>query len=130
MQDALVWSFTKNGRYNVKFGYHVAKQLRMAESNSGEALVQRANNSLWSQIWKAKVPNKVKIFSWRACQNIFPTQDNLVHKRVMEDARCCFYHRATETVLHVLWECGATQDVWAGSVIRFQKFGTELEDFR
>lgn len=28
LQDALVWSFTKNGRYIVKSGYHVAKQLR------------------------------------------------------------------------------------------------------
>jgi len=48
----------------------------------------------------------------------------------MEDACCCFCHRATGTILHVLWECGATQDVWVGSAIRFQKFGTELEDFR
>ena len=46
MQDALVWSFTKNGRCTVKSGYHVAKQLRKEESNSGETSVQRANVSL------------------------------------------------------------------------------------
>ena len=63
MQDALIWSFTKNGKYIVKSGYDVAKQLRKAESNSRETSVQRANDSFWSQIWKAKVPNKVKIFS-------------------------------------------------------------------
>ena len=48
----------------------------------------------------------------------------------MEDASCCFCHRAMETVLHVLWECGVAQDVWVGSAIRFQKFGTEQVDFR
>ena len=48
----------------------------------------------------------------------------------MEDASCCFCHRAMETALHVLWECGAAQDVWASSAIRFQKFGTEQVDFR
>ena len=106
IQDALIWSFTKNGKYTVKSGYDVTKQLRKAESNSRETSVQRANDSFWSRIWKAKVPNKVKIFSWRACQNIFPTQDNLVCKRVTEDARYCFCQRATETILHVLWECG------------------------
>ena len=63
VQDALIWSFTKNGKYIVKSGYDVAKQLRKAESNSRETSVQRANDSFWSQIWKAKVPNKVKIFS-------------------------------------------------------------------
>ena len=107
MQDSLVWLFTKNGRYSVKFKYHVAKLLKMAESSSVEASVHRASTSLWSRVWKARVPNKVKLFSWRACQNILPTQDNLVWRRVMEDASCCFCHRATEMVLHVLWECGA-----------------------
>ena len=88
MQEALVWTLTKNGGYIVKSWYNVAKQMRKEENHSGECSVQRANNPIWSRIWKAKVPNKVKIFSWRACQNILPTQDNLVH--VIEDARCCF----------------------------------------
>ena len=48
----------------------------------------------------------------------------------MEDVSCCFCHRAMETVLHVLWECGVAQDVWVSSAIRFQKFGTEQVDFR
>ena len=47
----------------------------------------------------------------------------------MKDARCCFCQRATETVLHVLWECRAAQDVWVGGAIRFQKFGIEQDDF-
>ena len=102
MQDVLAWSFTKNGRYNVKFGYHVAKQLRLVKTNSGEALVQPSNISLWSRIWKARVPNKIRIFSWRACHNILPMKDNLVKRRVLEDARCCFCHKADELVLHVL----------------------------
>ena len=106
MQDSLVWLFTKNGRYSVKSGYHVVKLLKMAESSSGEASVHRASTSLWSRVWKVRVPNKVKLFSWRACQNILPTWDNLVRRRVMEDASCYFCHRATKTVLHVLSECG------------------------
>ena len=48
---------------------------------------------------------------------------------MLEDTRCCFCHRANETVLHVLWVCGAAQDVWASSAIRFQKFGTKQVDF-
>ena len=52
-----------------------------------------------------------------------------MRRRVLKDARCCFCHRADESVLHVLWECGAAQDVWVGSAIRFQKFGTMQVDF-
>ena len=33
-----------------------------------------------------------------------------------------------ESGLHVLWECGIAQDVWAGSFIRLQKGIQGLED--
>ena len=48
---------------------------------------------------------------------------------MLEDARCCFCQKADESVLHVLWECGAAQDVWASSAIRLQKAGTVQVDF-
>lgn len=70
-----------------------------------------------------------KYFSWRACLNILPTQDNLIRRRVLETARCCFCQKETESVLHVLWSCGAAQYVWAGSLGRFQKSCTEQDDF-
>ena len=31
--------------------------------------------------------------------------------------------------MHVLWSCGAAQDVWAGSLGRLQKSCTEQNDF-
>ena len=52
-----------------------------------------------------------------------------MRRRVLEDARCCFCQKADESVLHVLWECGAAQDVWASSAIRLQKAGTVQVDF-
>ena len=125
----LVWSFSKKGRYTIWSGYCVAKQLRKEELNAGESSEHGAFGSLWSQLWKAEVPNKIKIFSWRACLNILPTQDNLIQRRVVESARCCFYQNETESVLHVLWSCGATHDVWAGCLGRLQKSCSEQNDF-
>ena len=48
---------------------------------------------------------------------------------MLDHARCCFCQQETESVLHVLWSCGAAQDVWAGSLGRFQKLGTAQNDF-
>ena len=62
VQDVLVWSFSKKGRYTVRFGYFVAKQLRKEEINAGESSEQRAYGSLWSRLWKADASNKIKIF--------------------------------------------------------------------
>ena len=107
VQDVMVWSGSKKGNYTVKSGYYVAKQLRMEESNVGETSMRRTNGALWSRIWKANVPNKIKIFLWHACLNIFPTQENLTSRRVVEEAWCCFCQNEFESVLHVLWGCGA-----------------------
>ena len=129
VQDVLVWSFAKKGRYTVQSGYFVAKQLRKDELSDGESSEQRIVGSLWSRLWKASIPNKIKIFSWRACLDILPTQDNLIRRRVLESAWCCFCQQETESVLHVLWSCGAAQDVWVGSLGRLQKSSTAQNDF-
>ena len=33
---------------------------------------------VWCSIWKAKVPNKVKMFAWRACHNVLLAFANLI----------------------------------------------------
>ena len=48
VQDVLLWSFAKKGRYTVRSGYFVAKQLRKEELYIGEASEHRALGLLWS----------------------------------------------------------------------------------
>ena len=48
VQDVLLWSFAKKGRYTVRSGYFVAKQLRKDESNDGESWKHRVVGSFWS----------------------------------------------------------------------------------
>ena len=62
VQDVLVWSFSKKGKYTVRSRYFVAKQLRKEEINAGESSEQRAYGSLWPRIWKVDVPNKINFF--------------------------------------------------------------------
>jgi ribonuclease HI len=61
------------------------------------------------------------VFLWRACSNILPTKDNLLKRGVVNEDLCLFCTRERETVLHTLWECPATKDVWGSSVSCIQK---------
>ena len=54
---------------------------------------------------------------------------NLVRRQVLQEDKCEFCQRCSETVIHALWDCGATQDVWAGSVAWIQKSGGKFDDF-
>ncbi|KAF5466911.1 hypothetical protein F2P56_016793 [Juglans regia] len=53
--------------------------------------------------------------------NLLATRKNLMTKRIVEDARCPICLQEEETVLHVLWQCPAANDVWSGSVKSVQK---------
>ena len=105
VQDLIEWIHTKNGKYSVKSCYHMAKQLKLDDCNDGECLSQRVLNLIWTKIWKANVSNKIKVFAWKAGQNALPTLDNLIHRRVIENATCIFCQRDEEKVLHALWGC-------------------------
>ena len=54
---------------------------------------------------------------------------NLVRRQVLTKDRCGICQRCSKIVIHVIWECSAAQDVWAGSTAQIQKCGGEKDDF-
>jgi hypothetical protein len=63
----------------------------------------------------------VKLFAWRACQNLLPTRDNLYKRKVIQDPSCPCCSYAIETVIHSLWSCPATEDAWGDHFSCFKK---------
>ena len=66
----------------------------------------------WRRLWKMKVPNKIKIFLWRACSKALPTRCNLLRRKVLEDPTCPHCGTENENTLHALWECTQLRMVW------------------
>ena len=114
--------------YTVRSGYHVARQVLKAESWA-EALDIGGWQQAWRGLWKLKLPRKIKIFSWRACHDVLPTRVNLAKRKIISDMLCHYCKSVPEDTLHVIRGCGATQDVWAGSLNVLQKFQTNHVDF-
>ena len=84
----------------------------------GEISVPVSITQVWARIWKLHAPNKIKVFGWRACQNILPTCENLVRRRIIEDDICNICHRFPKIAIHALWECGVAQDMRAGCPVQ------------
>ena len=61
------------------------------------------------------VQPKVKLFIWRACKAILPTQTNLFDKGVSQTYSCLWCGDEAETVGHLLWGCEFAQRVWKAS---------------
>ena len=68
--DLVAWHYEKSGMFSVKSAYRLALNLK---DNRGETGISSAavneERRPWDVIWKAKVPQKIRIFAWRAATN-------------------------------------------------------------
>ena len=67
------------------------------------------------------MPNKIKVFGWKACQNTLPTCANLVRRKIIDDDGCIVCTRGSKTGVHAIWDCAVAKDVWARGLVRLQK---------
>jgi ribonuclease HI len=125
--DIQYWRGTNSGEFSVKSAYHLSKDLERRRIPEGS--VRREESRLWKRIWSLSIPNTAKNFFWRACQNVLPTKDALMRRKVVKDPYCPICENEPETVLHALWDCPAARDVWGSSKRIFQKCSTVGSEF-
>ena len=76
VEDTLIWMHHKKGLFTVKSAYKVAREVlhgrNLAKSSRG-----CVGKEVWAALWKLRIPNKIKVFGWRACNDILPIKQNL-----------------------------------------------------
>lgn len=97
-QDEFRWNLTSSGMFSVKSHYL--------------ALVHCDIPNINNQLWKLKVPLKVRIFLWYLCQGVVLTKDNLAKRNWQGSTRCCFCHHE-ETIKHLFFDCRLARTVWS-----------------
>ncbi|XP_035544636.1 uncharacterized protein LOC118348020 [Juglans regia] len=120
VDDRMIWGPSKKGIFSVKSAYHLEES--RSRVSKGESSEQNGLGKLWKSIWRLNIPGSTKNFLWKAGNNLLATRKNLRSKRIVEDSRCPICLQEEETVMHVLWQCPAANDVWSGSVISVQKW--------
>jgi hypothetical protein len=65
-KDRPMWKWSKSGKFYVNSVY--------------EHLTRNEDGPAYKSIWKAKVPEKVKIFMWLVAQKAILTKDNMLRK--------------------------------------------------
>ncbi len=116
--DVLIWNGTKQGTFSVKSAYRMLYSHRNAAEASSSAATNSATQ-FWSSIWATSVPPKVRVFVWRACQGILPTQTHLFDKGISNTFSCVWCGDEAETEDHLLWKCEFAQRVWQECPVNF-----------
>ncbi|PNX78234.1 ribonuclease H [Trifolium pratense] len=67
----------------------------------------------WQQIWRAKIPPKVKNLLWRICHNVLPTRARLIISRGVQcPEHCVACNNSAEDSMHVLFFCPRSVHCW------------------
>jgi hypothetical protein len=65
----------------------------------------------YKAIWRAKIPEKVRIFMWLIAQKAVLTKDNMIRKNWQGDPNC-YFCGSIEIVEHLLFNCPIAMVVW------------------
>ncbi|KAG2666985.1 hypothetical protein I3760_15G091300 [Carya illinoinensis] len=102
-EDSLFWSHEKNGSFSAKSAYRYLQQSQ--HHSNGQSCSGKFEAVFWKSLWHLKLPKKMKIFAWRACQEKLPTYLNLKKKHVMDDGTCVLCNQGMEDAAHALYFC-------------------------
>ncbi|XP_072078185.1 uncharacterized protein [Arachis hypogaea] len=130
-RDHFVWPDRLDGQYSVKSGYHSAKVEKdtKKEINLSKASTSQNLREVWKTIWRLPVPQKVKIFLWKAVHIILSVNVNLYQRRCAVKPSCSICQVENETVEHALLLCPWTRAVWFGSSLQIAPTTNNVTSF-
>lgn len=91
----------KKDFFPVKSVYHVARNRVL----NGDHVNPSSSKALWTSIWNASIPSKVKICAWKACANILLSCSRLSERGVNLDTSCPMCDEVVETLKYALRDC-------------------------
>jgi hypothetical protein len=103
--DFLAWHFENSGDFSVRSAY------KLALINDGDITTGQSSNRpngdrhIWDVIWKAKVPQKVKIFTWRLATDALAVQTNRYSRKMITDPTCKICDTEAEDGYHATMQC-------------------------
>ena len=109
--DRVIWAHTQSGLFTTKSAYELLVNSSTA-GNAGSSVLD-PQKRFWRGVWQLRVPEKIKHFMWRACNNALPTKCNLARRQITATDACEFCNDHPEDVLHALWHCKEVESVWS-----------------
>ena len=110
-QDNPIWSKTPSGIFSTQSTYKLL--VHDASVSSPSSSNPHPQRYLWRGVWMLRTPNKVKHFTWRACDNSLLTMDNLHRRHITPSACYNACQTQTKDILDVVWGCPKVANLWS-----------------
>ena len=114
--DFWAWHHEKSGNFTVRSAYRMMVTTKKVREDWLEGRPSTSSNraeKAWSQLWKIKVPSKVRVFVWRLAQHSFPSGSEMHHRKMATSPRCVICQAENDSWRHSLIDCTMSRCVWA-----------------
>ena len=125
--DRLIWFHTPMGVFTTRSAYKMLANSTMVNNASNSN--PNPHKQFWRSLWKLQVPNKVKVFAWRACNRALPIMNNLARWHIVDVNLCPICKAMAEDPLHMVLDCLEVEQVWREHGWFSQAISSPLIDF-
>lgn len=101
--DFWMWEYEKTGTCSISSAYRFFKTYLTPDHGNFSSATEK--KKFWDTMWRLKIPQKVKIFVQRACQESLPSKQNLMQRNIPINSQCCFCDYQVEDLCHALLQC-------------------------
>ncbi|QHO51670.1 Putative ribonuclease H protein [Arachis hypogaea] len=113
-EDNLYWPWREDGNYSIRTGYYAARRVGQG-IKFGNPSTSEDKREIWKEVWRIEVPQKIRMFIWKACHDILPVGSNLYKRKMASDPICQICLKSSETVEHALLLCDWARATWFGA---------------
>nr|XP_029146216.1 uncharacterized protein LOC114924798 [Arachis hypogaea] len=113
-EDHLYWPWREDGNYSIRTGYYASRRIGQNWKHENPS-TSEDKREIWKEVWRMEVPQKIKMFLWKACHDILPVGSNLYKRKMASDPVCKICLKSSETVEHALLLCDWARATWFGA---------------
>lgn len=92
----------------MKSGYKLFLKIKLDGISTSESPM----NKIWNNLWKLRIPSKIKYFCWKALKESLLDNYNLQHRGINISNNCPICDVQTENTDHCLFNCFRAKEIW------------------
>jgi hypothetical protein len=112
-EDFVAWHLTKSYSFSMKSAYYFewnhinGRRLTRADEQGPTSL-----NRVWDNLWKLKIPSKIKFFVWKALHGTIPGIAILAYIHIPVSPQYPVFSEGPEDIIHLIFSFRRVMEIW------------------
>ena len=112
IEDFVAWQHTRTGTFSMRSAYHVEFEHQLGQHLNWTSPSSASLNGVWKDLWKLRLPGKIKHFGWKVLKGVLPCYGVLANRHIPLIPQCPVCSTGLEDIQHCLFTCTGARTIW------------------